>query len=56
MALKEHKGKFRVQVSMTRQEYEIVRKVAFEREMTVNELLRVAALEFSEDYEKNKHE
>lgn len=50
MALKEYKGKYRIQVSMSRQEYEIVRKVAYEREMTVNELLRVVALEFAREY------
>lgn len=50
MALKEHRGKYRVQVSMTREEYLIVRRIAYEREMTVNELLRVVALEFAKEY------
>lgn len=53
MALKEHRGKFRIQVSMSKDEYEILRRIAFERELTVNELLRVVAMEFAEGYFKD---
>lgn len=50
MAIKMYRGKYRIQVSLTEEEMKILRFMAFEREMTVNELLKVIALEVARDY------
>lgn len=53
MAISLQRGKYRIQVSLTESEYKLLRWMAYEREMTVNELLRVVTLEVAEDYKKN---
>lgn len=49
MALKIQRGKYRVQVSLSEEEYQLLRWLAFEREMTVNELLKSVALSVARD-------
>lgn len=41
---KEIRGKIRIQVSLSDSEYQILRKLAFDMEVTVNECLRMCAL------------
>lgn len=53
MAISMQRGKYRVQVSLSAKEYELLRWFAYEREMTVNELLRVVTLEVARDYKVN---
>lgn len=53
MAISIQRGKYRIQVSLTREEYELLRWMAYEREVTVNELLRIVAVEVAKDYKKN---
>lgn len=43
-------GKYRIQVSLTESEYQLLRKMAFDMEVTVNELMRVIAVRAAEEY------
>lgn len=45
-------GKHRVQVSLTPDEYALIRKLAYEMEVTVNECLRICTLEEAKEYAK----
>lgn len=45
-------GKYRVQVSLTESEYQLLRKMAFEHEVTVNELMRVVSVQAAKEYIK----
>ena len=47
------RGKYRIQVSLTEEEYKVLRWMAYQREMTVNELLRVVTLEVARDFKVN---
>lgn len=53
MAISIQRGKYRIQVSLTPEEYRLLRWMAYERELTVNELLRVVTVSVAEDYRKN---
>lgn len=43
-------GKYRLVVSLTPAEYEKLRRMAFDNEVTVNELLRVVTVRAAEEY------
>lgn len=43
-------GKYRIQVSLSESEYQKLRRMAFEKEVTVNELLRVVTVRAAEDW------
>lgn len=49
---KEIRGKHRVQVSLTDKEYQLIRRLAFEMEVTVNECLRICTLQDAIDFVK----
>lgn len=49
--VKEHKGKYRLVVSLSEEEYRLLRKLAFEMEVTVNECLRLCAVEAAREKE-----
>lgn len=53
MALSIQRGKYRVQVSLDEKEYQLLRWFAFERDETINVMLRRVALEVARDYKKN---
>lgn len=53
MAISIQRGKYRIQVSLSPEEYRLLRWMAYEREMTVNELLRVVTVSVAEDYKRN---
>lgn len=38
------RGKHRIQVSLSEQDFQLIRKLAFDMEVTVNECLRMCAL------------
>lgn len=44
--------KYRIQVSLSEAEYQLLRRYAFERELTVNELMRVVTVEAARQYVK----
>lgn len=44
MATKEVRGKHRIQVSLSESDYQLIRKLAFDMEVTVNECLRMCAI------------
>lgn len=46
-------GKYRVQVSLSESEYQLVRKLAFEMEVTVNECLRICTVQEAKEYVKS---
>lgn len=52
MAKKKINGKYRVQVSLTDEEYKLIRKLAYEMEVTVNECLRICTIEASKEFVK----
>lgn len=45
-------GKYRIQVSLSENEYQKLRKMAFDMEVTVNELMRVITVRAAEEYIK----
>lgn len=47
------RGKYRIQVSLTEEEYKLLRWMAYERELSVNELLRTVTLEVAKDFKQN---
>lgn len=47
------RGKYRVQVSLTEEEWQLLRWMAYEREVSVNELLRIVTLEVAKDMKVN---
>lgn len=49
---KEVNGKYRVQVSLSEYEYQLIRKLAFEMEVTVNECLRICTIQEAKEYAK----
>lgn len=53
MAISLQRGKYRVQVSLSESDYKLLRWFAYEKEMTVNELLRVVTVSVAKDYKKN---
>lgn len=53
MAISLQRGKYRIQVSLTEEEYQLLRWYAYEKELTVNELLRVVTLSVAKDYKEN---
>lgn len=53
MALSIQRGKYRLQVSLNEMEYELLRWFAYERNETVNVMLKRVALEVARDYKKN---
>lgn len=53
MANKNRQGGYYIQVSLTEEEYKLLRWFAYERELTVNQLLKVVALEVADDYKRN---
>lgn len=53
MAISLQRGKYRIQVSVSEEDYKLLRWFAYEKELTVNELLRVVTLSVARDYKKN---
>lgn len=53
MGLSVQRGKYRLQVSLTKEEYDLLRWFAYERNETVNVMLRRVALEVARDYRQN---
>lgn len=53
MSLKIVRGKYRLQVSLNEKEYELLRWFAYERNETVNVMLKRVALEVAKDYKQN---
>lgn len=47
------RGKYRIQVSLTEEEWQLLRWMAYEREVSVNELLRIVTLEVAKDMKVN---
>lgn len=45
-------GKYRIQVSLSDEEYKLIRKLAFEMEVTVNECLRICTVQQAEEFMK----
>lgn len=52
MAITMQRGKYRVQVSLTEEEYQLLRWMAYQQEMTVNELLRYVTLSVAKDLKR----
>lgn len=48
------KGKYRIQVSLSEEEYQKLRQYAFDLDITVNELLRIVTLNAAEEYIKGQ--
>lgn len=46
-------GKYRIQVSLTEEEYQALRALAYDKEVTVNELLRILAINIARDFVEN---
>lgn len=46
-------GKYRIQVSITEKDYQLLRRMAYDLELTVNELLVKEAVRAAEDYVRN---
>lgn len=44
------KGKHRIQVSLTESEYQLLRRMAFEKECTVNELMRIVTVSVAKEF------
>ena len=45
-------GKYRVQVSLSEEDYKLIRRLAFEMEVTVNECLRICTVQEAKEYVK----
>lgn len=45
-------GKHRVQVSLTPEEYALIRRLAYEMEVTVNECLRICTMNEAKEFVK----
>lgn len=53
MAVSIVRGKYRLQVSLSEKEYQLLRWFAYERNETVNVMLKRVALEVARDYKEN---
>ena len=49
---KKSSGKYRIQVSLSDAEYQLLRRMAFDREVTVNELMRLVTVKIAEEWEQ----